>query len=67
MTQTAKHIEAVKAYNKDKYARLYIFVSKDRKREIEAIAAAQGESLNKFVETAIDERIERLKGDDKGC
>lgn len=63
MTQTAKHIETVKVYNKEKYARLYPFVTKEHKSEIETLAAAQGESLNTFIVKAIDERIKALKGD----
>ncbi|GHU60932.1 hypothetical protein FACS1894171_2880 [Clostridia bacterium] len=38
-----------------------IRVPKGRKAEIQAHAEKQGESLNGFVTTAIDERIERLQ------
>ena len=34
---------------------------KGRKAEIQAAAKAQGESLNDFIVTAIDERMERLE------
>ena len=42
------------------YDRLYPFVPKGRKAEIQAAADAQGESLNDFIVTASDERMERL-------
>lgn len=62
MAQTKGHMDSVKAYNKDKYARLYPFVLKERKPEIEAAAKAAGESLNEFINKAIDDRIKKLKG-----
>ena len=42
------------------YDRLYPFVPKGRKAEIQAVADALGESLNDFIVTAIDERMERV-------
>lgn len=42
------------------YDRLYPFVPKGRKSEIQAAADAAGESLNDFIVKAIDERMERL-------
>lgn len=49
-------------YHKDKYDRLYPFVLKGRKSEIQACADHWGESLNDFIVKAIDERMERLQG-----
>ena len=49
-------------YHAEKYDRLYPFVLKGRKAEIQAAADAAGESLNDFIVKAIDERIERMKG-----
>jgi hypothetical protein len=47
-------------YHKDKYDRLYPFVPKGRKSEIQAAADTIGETLNEFIVTAIDERMERM-------
>lgn len=49
-------------YNAKAYDRLYPFVPKGRKAEIQAAADAVKESLNDFICKAIDERIERLEG-----
>lgn len=48
-------------YAKRTYDRISLFVDKGRKEEIKAIAEAQGDSLNGFINKAIDERMERLK------
>ena len=53
---------ANRKYNEKTYERLYPYVIKGRKAEIQAAADAAGESLNDFICKAIDERIERLKG-----
>ena len=37
------------------------------KEVIQAVASAQGESVNSFISTAIDERIERLSGSQGGA
>ena len=50
-------------YNAKAYDRLYPFVPKGHKAEIQAAADAAGESLNDFICKAIDERIERLEGE----
>ena len=55
--------KATNKYHKDKYDRLYPFVPKGRKAEIQAVADAQGESLNDFIIKAIDERMERIQAD----
>ncbi len=54
--------ESKAKYNAKTYDRLYPFVPKGRKAEIQAAADAVGESLNDFICKAIDERMERLKG-----
>ena len=46
----------------ERYDRLNILVPKGRKAAIQAASDAAGQSLNGFVTTAIDERIERLGG-----
>ena len=47
------------------YDRLYPFVPKGRKAEIQAAADALGESINDFIVKAIDERMERIKDMEK--
>lgn len=49
-------------YNKEKYEDLRVRVLKGRKAEIKACADAQGKSVNAFVVEAIDEKMEREKG-----
>lgn len=43
------------------YDRLYPFVPKGRKAEIQAAADSLGESLNDFIVKAIDDRIDRIQ------
>ena len=57
-----KQAEWSRTYNAKAYDRLYPFVPKGRKAEIQAAADAAGESLNDFICKAIDERMERLEG-----
>ena len=45
---------------KERYDRIQIVVPKGRKAVIQAHAKANDDSLNSFVTTAIDERIDRL-------
>jgi predicted HicB family RNase H-like nuclease len=49
-------------YTKIRYEDLRVRVPKGRKDEIQAHAADKGESLNGFVNRAIDSQIERDKG-----
>lgn len=48
-----------KKYHKEKTDELKLRLPKGRKTELQTYAASKGESLNKFVVTAIDERITR--------
>ncbi len=48
-------------YNAKAYDSLRVVVKKGRKAEIQAHAKARGESLNGFVNRAIDEAIQRDK------
>ena len=59
-------IRANNKYNEKAYDRINIAVPKGRKEAIQAVASAQGESINGFVTTAIDERMERLGGPTEG-
>lgn len=56
-------IDANRRYAEKSYDRLYPFVPKGRKAEIQAAADAKGESLNDFIVKAIDERINKLNHD----
>lgn len=58
-----KQTEWSRAYNKKTYDRLYPFVPKGRKAEIQAVAETQGETLNEFIVKAIEERMKRLQGE----
>ena len=53
--------ESKAKYNAKAYDRLYPFVPKGRKAEIQAVADTLGESLNDFIVKAIDERMDRIK------
>lgn len=48
-------------YHAEKYDRLYPFVPKGRKAEIQAAADAAGETLNEYIVNSIDQRMERDK------
>ena len=50
---------ANRKYNEKAYDRLEITVKKGKKPELQSHAAANGESLNAFVNRAIDEAVER--------
>ena len=51
--------KAVAKYVKEKYDRIEIKSPKGRKAEIQAHAEAQGESVNGFINRAIDETMQR--------
>ena len=56
----AKTSAAVKnKWNKENYDRIEIIVSKGKKEIIKAHAEARGESVNAFINRAIDETMER--------
>ena len=50
---------AIKKYEKEKIDRIPMRVPKGKKELIQAHAAKRGESLNGFINRAIDETIER--------
>lgn len=52
-------IRANNKYNEKAYDRINIAVQKGRKAEIEAHAQSKGESVNGFVNRAIDETMKR--------
>lgn len=49
---------AVHKYVRNNYDRLDLIVPKGKKAEIQAAAAAVGESVNQYVQAAIDRRME---------
>lgn len=51
--------QAKNKYNAANYERIYIMVSKGQKDKIKAHADSTGESINGFVNRAIDETIQR--------
>ena len=55
-----KSTDYKREFNAEKYDRLYVTVPKGHKAEIQACADSQGISINKLVEQAIDERMERI-------
>ena len=54
---------AKRKYNEKAYDRLTMNIKKGRKDEIKTIAEQQGQSLNAFVLSDIDEKIERLESE----
>ncbi len=52
---------AVHKYVKENYDRLDISMPKGKKSVIKAHAEAQGESVNAFINRAVDEQMERDK------
>ncbi len=50
-------------YNAKTYDNIRILVPKGKKEIIKAVAEEQGESLNKFVNNAIDEAMKKCKQD----
>ncbi len=61
MTVSKAQQKAVQKYVKDKYDRVVLTMPKGKKGPIQDHAEAQGESLNAFINRAIDETMERDK------
>ena len=59
--------KAVRKYKENNYDRLEISVPKGQKEAIKGIAQAQNETLNGFVNAAIDERVARLTNQQEGA
>ena len=51
--------KATNKYKKANYDRMELIVPKGRKDEIKAHAESQGQSVNGFINSAIDEKMER--------
>ena len=56
--------KAKRRYNEKTYDRLTMNIKKGRKDELKTIATQQGQSLNAFILSAINEKIERLNSGD---
>lgn len=50
---------AIKKYNQEKIDRISLRVSKGKKEIVQMHAAGRGESMNSFLNRAIDEAMER--------
>ena len=62
MPATKAQQRAVNKYMKENYDRVNVTMAKGRKDTIKAHAEAQGESVNSFINRAIDETILRDEG-----
>ena len=59
--------KAVNKYMKENYDRVNLVMPKGRKDAVKAHAEKNGESLNSFINRAIDETMERDEQADRGC
>ena len=59
MTVPKSNQRAVNKYVKNNYDRVNLTVPKGKKEKIKAHAEAQGESVNGFINRAIDNQMER--------
>ena len=59
MAVTKAQQKAVNKYMKENYDRINLTVPKGSKEELQQIAADNGQSLNAYINQAIQERIER--------
>ena len=62
MPLSKAHIKASRKYNEKAYDRIELKVTKGKKAKLQAHAESKGESLNGFVNRAIDETVERESG-----
>lgn len=68
MATTKAQQRAVSKYMKENYDEIKVRVDKGRKDIIKARAASAGESVNQYITTAIEQRMERdnAASDDDG-
>ena len=59
MPMSKAHMKASRKYNEKAYDRVEFKVSKGKKADLQDHAAGRGESLNGFVNRAVDEAVER--------
>ena len=63
MNVSKAQLKATAKYELKVYDAVRLRVKKGRKEELKAIAKSLGESLNIFINKAIEERIERIERD----
>lgn len=61
--KTDKLIKYNNQFNKENYDRISLMIAKGKKEEIQALAKANGESVNGFINRLIDAEIERMERD----
>lgn len=66
MPATKAQQRAVNKYMKENYDRVNVTMPKGRKDAVRAHAEARGESVNGFINRAIDETMEREKDEQEG-
>ncbi len=65
MADTEKKFDKIKynnSFNKETYDRFSLMLPKGKKEIIQEYAKQNGESINAFINRAIDEALERLGG-----
>lgn len=62
---SAAKIKANAKYNLKAYDRIELKVPKGKKAELQAHAAKRGESLNSFVNRAIDNQVKKNDGEEE--
>lgn len=65
MATTKAQQKAVNKYVKENYDRLNVNMPKGKKETIQDCATAAGMSMNAYINKAIDEKMERDKGETK--
>lgn len=63
MPVSKKQQACVNRYNAKTYDRVNLTMPKGKKEQVQDFAATTGESVNGFINRAIDETIERALGD----
>jgi predicted HicB family RNase H-like nuclease len=66
MTVSKKQQASVNKYVRENYDRILLTTPKGRKDQIKAHAEAHGESVNAFINRAIDEALQREGGKNDG-
>ena len=67
MPASEARMRANAKYNLKAYDRIELKVPKGKKAELQAHAAKRGESLNGFVNRAIDNQVKKRRGGIKPC
>lgn len=60
--KTDKLIKYNNQFNKENYDRISLMIQKGRKEQLQALAKANGESVNKLINRLIEAEIERMGG-----